>query len=225
MISIEPTKKPIYCKSCFKEIHLKPYRALLEREPLLCDECLNQLETELSVRKIDGVECLFLSNYGGIMKTWLMHYKEYRDYELAPVFLATYLPFVKLFSLGYTFVPLPSSPKRVKARGFDHLPEMLEASHLPYALLFSRSSETEQKNLGGAERFRKKGIALTKEARNYSGKKLLLFDDVLTTGATFRECLEVLAPIEPKKVRGLFLMDNGESAENTIHGTLFSNTN
>jgi predicted amidophosphoribosyltransferase len=54
-----------------------------------------------------------------------MNFKEYGDVVLAPCFLATFLPLIRLRFPGRLFIPLPSSPDRVKKRGFAHLDLML----------------------------------------------------------------------------------------------------
>ena len=208
MKSIVTTKEVIYCKSCFKEISLKSLRYLIEKKPLLCDDCISNISTKLEERNINGTKILFLSSYSGLMKQWLMNFKELGDVELAPCFLYLFLPIIKLKYPGYVFVPLPSSEKRIQKRGFDHLSLILQAFHLPFSNLLLKEDNEEQKNLNGPERFKKKGIALINRQTDFSGKKIILFDDVYTTGSTFRESLAEVQKLHPLKVKGLILMDN-----------------
>lgn len=201
------TEEPIYCKSCFEQIKLNPARRFLEKKPLLCDKCIFQIEKKLEYRDTFGIKTLFLSNYNGLMKEWLMHFKEYGDIELAPCFLSLFLPFIKLRFLNHIFVPLPSSPSRIKARGFSHLEEMLKASQLPFLTALTKR-DGEQKNKGAVQRREKQGIALCVDPKVLEGKRVVLFDDVFTTGSTFRESLSVLKTVKAKCLKGLILMDN-----------------
>lgn len=152
---------------------------------------------------------MFLSEYDGIMKTWLMNYKEYGDVELAPCFLAAFRPFLSLFSKNSIFVPCPSGQERIQKRGFDHLSLLLERSSLPYRSVLKKNKESEQKNVRGLDRFRKEEIVLIEEEKTtLKGKNIVLIDDVFTTGNTFLQSVAALQESSPKSIRGVILMDN-----------------
>ncbi len=187
---------------------LSPCRHLLEKEPLLCDECLSQIKTKFIFRNVFSTRVFFLSDYDGIYKTWLMNYKEYGDIELAPCFLSVFRPLLKCIFPNSIYVPLPSSLERIKKRGFSHLDEILSSSHLPYLNPFISYNVEEQKNNKGTRRIKKKKIELTNEAISLKNKKLVLFDDVMTSGSTYQQCLDLIKEVEPKKIEGLILMDN-----------------
>ncbi len=210
------TENQAFCKSCFKDLHLSPFREFIENEPLLCDECISQIKVKMEIRKIANIKVLFLSDYDGILKTWLMNYKEYGDIELAPCFLYCFLPVLHLLFRNYIFVPCPSSQKRIEKRGFDHLSEMLKASHLPYRSLLFQKTTVEQKNVKGQDRLKGKGISLKDENVNLSDSKIVLFDDVLTSGATFLQSLEQLRKCKPKAMKGLIIMDNQKTEERKL---------
>lgn len=209
-------RKPAYCKSCFAEIRLAPCREMIENNPLLCDKCISKINTKLEVRKIFDIEILFLSDYDGLMKTWLMNYKEFGDIELAPCFLYLFKPFLRVFFPGYTYVPCPSSDKRIQKRGFDHLSEMLKSSSLPYEQILCQKSVIEQKNEKGTERFKDKGIVLKEGIYDLSEKKIVLFDDVFTTGSTFYQSLMQIRKHRPKRIKGVIIMDNQKTEERKI---------
>ncbi len=219
---IGPTSKQSFCKSCFKEFRAPPYRRIWEKEPLICHDCLSQLKNELSFRKVEGINVYFLCFYDGIMKQWLMNYKEAGDSELAPVFFSLYLPLIHLFFPFSLFVPCPSSQERISKRGFDHLPMILEASHLPYRAVLKKGDKEEQKEKKGSERFAKKGIGVKEEGKELIGKRIVLFDDVLTTGSTFLQSASALQGIGVRSISGLILMDNQKLEERRIKGSLFN---
>lgn len=202
------TKKPIYCKACMEEIKTSPFRYLFERNPILCDKCISEIKKEMVVRKINGIKTLFLSKYDGIFKRWLMNYKEYSDIELAPCFLYIFLPYIRIYFLNDIFLPLPSSPSRIEKRGFSHLVEILKSSGLNYLDVFYTTEIVQQKEKKGSQRNKDKKISLLASAKELENKKVVLFDDVLTSGATFNQSLQALKDIHVKSIKGLILMDN-----------------
>jgi len=202
------TKVLRYCKSCIKEIKLNPARYLLERKPLICDECISSIDTKLEFRKAFDVETLFLSSYSGIIKQWLMNFKELKDVELGPCFLNIFLPIIQTAFPHYLFIPLPSCKSRVMERGFDHLSLILESSHLRFLSALEKEEDSEQKKNSGPERFKAKRISLKNPNLDLSKEKVVLFDDVYTTGSTFKESLEAIKKAKPKKIKGLIIMDN-----------------
>lgn len=196
-----------FCISCFKPIGKDDTRQLLEKDVFLCNDCISQIRTELAWAFVDKCPILFLGEYDGLMKTWLMNYKEFGDVELARCFLFVYLPLLRLLFPHYVFVPCPSSEKRYRERGFAHLEEMLKASSLPYCLALKKGSGCQQKQLSLSNRYDdKKDIQLTSEASQIKSKKVVLFDDVMTTGNTFRASLRELRKANPKCIRGVILM-------------------
>lgn len=189
-------------------MRISPCRHLFEKEPLLCDDCLSQIKMKLIFRNVFSTRVFFLSEYDGIYKTWLMNYKEYGDIELAPCFLSLFRPILRCVFPNSIYVPLPSSIERIKKRGFSHLDEILSSSHLPYLNPFISYDIEEQKNNKGTRRIKKKKIVLTEEAISLKNKKIVLFDDVMTSGSTYQQCLDLIKEVEPKKISGLILMDN-----------------
>ena len=72
---LDITRKPICCRACFKDFNPSFARLLLEKEPLLCDECISNIKKELVIKDTFGIKTIFLSTYDGIMKNWLMNSK------------------------------------------------------------------------------------------------------------------------------------------------------
>lgn len=196
-----------YCLSCMKEFSVAPIRLLLEGDVHICDECLSQIEYELSYEKIYGIKVLFLYKFNFFLERLLIQYKEQMDYELRSFFLYPLKLLVRQFALGKKIVPCPSSAKSIERRGFDHLAEMLSSIGLPSVSVLSKEGKS-QKNRTLAKRLEKQEISLTSESSLVQGKNVILFDDVFTTGETFRQSLEVLRGSHPRRIWGLILLDN-----------------
>ena len=115
-------------------------------------------------------------------------------------------------------VPVPSRPKKVRARGYNQ--SALLATNCPNApaspvsetaLVKTRdtraqhdlSAEERQVNLSGSFRASESEV---------SGKRILLIDDVLTTGATARECIGALRAAGAQSVDLLVLAVTSHNA-------------
>jgi ComF family protein len=107
-------------------------------------------------------------------------------------------------------VPVPLHPKRKKRRGFNQAQaiaeelEKIKGIQVAKGILVkvknvpaqtSLEAEDREKNVIGAFRVSKKVHA--------KGKRLLLIDDVYTTGATIRECSRVLKKAGAKEVKAI----------------------
>ncbi len=104
-------------------------------------------------------------------------------------------------------IPVPLHKKRLRERGFNQsLLLVKELSHrlgIPYQerILRKIRTTTPQVNLSGRERERAvKGVFNILRGEELKGKRVLLVDDVYTTGATVNECSKVLMREGAKRV-------------------------
>ena len=201
-------EKPILCKACFQKFYPSFYRKVMEREILLCDECLKGVEMLLEEEKFFDSKVLFLSTYQGKIKKWLKYYKEYYDVALAPCFLSPFYLFLKMYSSHYTFVPCPSTKKKNEERGFKALSLILESQGFPVLDCLIKGEEEEQKSKKYLSRFSSQKITLDETVDLSATKGIILFDDVMTTGETFRQSYECLKKCYSKKIKGVILAKN-----------------
>ncbi len=103
---------------------------------------------------------------------------------------------------------VPVSPGRYRERGYNQSELLARAvarrSGIPYLPLLARQSSDHQLGLGRAERLRRVG-GVFYGLHGLSGERVLVVDDVVTTGATLNECARVLKTAGASTVWGLAL--------------------
>jgi competence protein ComFC len=106
-------------------------------------------------------------------------------------------------------VPAPQSTVRWLERGFNQSTllarEIGKGLHVPVKEILKRKSgDFSQAGLRHGQRLKiKKSIYTKTKERELADKRILLIDDVLTTGATLRQCAEVLIEYGPKEICAL----------------------
>lgn len=112
--------------------------------------------------------------------------------------------------VGDVIIPVPMTKRSLLRRGFNQslliAKEVSAKTGIPVDMdSLQKTKETlPQVGLDGRERLRNlKGAFSVK--RNIGGKRVLLVDDVMTTGATLRECAKALLEAGAIEVSGLVL--------------------
>lgn len=149
---------------------------------------------------------------------WQMKYNYVKEIaQVLSLILSDYFFLSNLsdyFSQGLV-VPVPLHKRRERARGFNQsnliAAEFARRSNLEYlpALERTRNSKT-QIELPKKERFEnvKNIFAAHFPAAALGAKKIILVDDVATTGATLNECAKILKTMKAAEVWGLVVARN-----------------
>ena len=197
----------VACRDCWNE-HFKAYKGVkclicghpVEKLPgsgNLCKRCLE------SGRRFyfEGVD--FFGIYEGLI--------EYAIYELK---FEKNLPVAKFIGreIGrhlrssamknrvdvITFVPV--SEERKRERGYDQCEEILKATGIKFESLLEKTFETERQATLEFSKRRENVKGCFRVNRNVKGKRVLLFDDVFTTGATANEAAKTLKEAGAERV-------------------------
>ncbi len=141
----------------------------------------------------------------------MIHLFKYRNFPYLSSFFAPYLeealsfhPFLKDVDL---IIPVPLHWKEKWRRGYNQ--SLLLARQISRItgievredLLFKKRNTPSQVSLSAEERRRNvKGVFSVRRGRELKGRRVLLVDDVFTTGATVNECAKVLKERGVEKV-------------------------
>ena len=149
--------------------------------------------------------------YGGSLAYYIQQFKyanyEYLDKPLAKFIFNEYL--LSSFEVDLV-LPVPMYYRRTYIRGYNHSEllarEFCKMAHLPLDTKnFVRIIDTEQQSrMNKQEREENlKGAFRVLDTNVVKGKKILLIDDIITTGSTIDECAKVLYECGAKEVNAL----------------------
>ena len=168
----------LYCDSIIDKMNI--YSLFLKQDEL-CLKCRDKLKVKRRNIRINDIKIETFYEYNSFFKTLLLQYKECYDEALKDVFLYPISEYLYLKYRGYEIVPVPSSEKKRKLRGFDHLDLIFESSGLKINKGLKMRQELIQEGKMASER------RLMKNNYYYEGSHIdraLIVDDVITTGSS-----------------------------------------
>ena len=200
---------------------------LMKKENLtMCDNCKNKFEqvseascktcckksSETSCedcqeweRKGKSVNHKALYYYNEEMKEYFQKYKFQGDQLLAGLFAEEVKLALKKYK-GYTIVPIPLSDERNEKRGFNQVTAILEAARIPYQDVLKKKNTKAQSQKNKKERLKTEQAFERKEFKNKSWpEKIMIMDDIYTTGATIERAKEMLNVNGVKEIRSFSL--------------------
>ena len=220
---------PPVCGICGKfnqEFLCKKCRKMLEAEAKFkIDKVDNQeyfFENHLYIFKYEGIIRKLILNYKFNEKSFL--YKTFVN------FLLKNEKFFKILKSYDTIIPVPVSSKRMNERGYNQseliandIVKQIDETTLEHILnctlntqknniqkikfecitdcLIKNKNIIEQSKLNKEQRQKNiQGVYILKNKEKLINKKILLIDDIYTTGSTANECCKILQEAKPKKI-------------------------
>lgn len=191
------------CLVCLKEIKEKGIRFLLEKKVYVCQECLNKMAPKIKKITINDIHGYGFYEYNSEIQSLIYKYKGAYDVSLSNVFLNHFTNFIKLLYFDFVFVPVPSYAKADEKRGFNHVIEIAKSLNVKIIDCLIKTSDVKQANLNNKKRKEIKNYIALKddEKEKLKNKKVVIFDDILTTGSTMKACLELIKQCEVKEIK------------------------
>jgi len=204
---------PIHCYICEKNL-----------DPIagsgLCDMCRSKIrynpKAHSQADKCSNLERSYSSClYEGPLKELIHQFKYNRKAAIGRIlsgFMIEYINENSEILNGIdliTFVPLENS--RLRERGFNQSRMLASNISKKFGIAFEDTLKKTEKTLHQSELSREErlvnlnGAFKTKDNTLLGGCRILLIDDVMTTGATLDECAKTLLAAGAKSVRGFTL--------------------
>ena len=169
-----------------------------QKEHHLCQKCLDKLEFVHGRNRIlDTVDCAFPYYYGGSLQNLLIRFKFRKESYLYPIFSNLLYDYSKDYKYRWDeIISVPYTRKKAQKRGFEPVSlmarDLAKKLELPLNPALEKIRETtDQHLLSDKERMTNLKDAF-KIKKPMEGKRILLIDDIMTTGATLRACSQVL---------------------------------
>ena len=168
---------------------------------LFCNNCSKTLSPILYQESILTYKHYFFSDYNNLVKDFF-HYVKFSNQVHLLSFVSGLLSNIETDQFKYFdyWVPIPYHQSRLRKRGFNVL-ELLflaffEKCGVPQLNLFDRKINTEplfDKTIDQRKKILQEAFSFKIEPSIITNKKILLVDDIVTTGSTIRECLTLLS--------------------------------
>lgn len=175
-----------------------------------------EAEAKFEIDKVDNQEYffenhLYIFKYEGIIRKLILNYKFNEKSYLYKTFVNFLLKNEKFFKIlkSYdTIIPVPVSSKRMNERGYnqselianDIVKQITECECITDCLIKNKNI-IEQSKLNREQRQKNiQGVYILKNKEKLINKKILIIDDIYTTGSTANECCKVLQKAKTKKI-------------------------
>ena len=186
------------CKVCFKDIDFGT-------DLYICDKCFNELDCIYEESKIKNISVLCIYRYDKTFANLLYRFKGCFDYELRDVFLSRQKSYLKIKYFNYILIPIPSWKEDDDTRGFNHVEEIFKSLKLPIVKCLRKKEKFKQSSLMKIERQNIKRKLEIVNGDIINNKKILIIDDVMTTGSTIKAAIDLLSKHNPKDIKILIL--------------------
>ena len=179
--------------------------------------------------KVMNYDALSIYEYNDELKKLIFIFKGKYDYELRKVFLSRFVPYLRFKYKGFEIVPISSSKKDDEKRGFNHVMEIAKSLDIPIQDVLVKTNNIKQSSLSYKDRLKNKNNLAITSTKSLYGKKVLLIDDVYTSGATIRKAVSLVEKASPKTIKILVVSKttdpNKDKNKKNIKQIVLANTN
>ena len=139
------------------------------------------------------------------MKNLIYLFKGCSDYEMKDVFLNLFIKELSIRYKGYKIVPIPSYKEDDELRGFNHVNEVYKMMKLQMLPILEKTEHFKQALKGAKRRKEIHKFLCLNTNKSLEKKKILIVDDIYTTGSTMKAAINLVEKLNPKEIRVLVL--------------------
>lgn len=165
----------------------------------LCKSNIKRIQTQ--------EEILSYGFYGGILKELILAFKYDKNFTAGDILVDLLLSLIEEEKVDGDYICyVPMTKRSMKKRGFNQCEVIAEKIgdklNIPVSKCLIKNKNTkEQKTLSKEERMKNiEGVFDIKNKSKIYNKKVILIDDVVTTGATLLECKKLLEKNAVEKI-------------------------
>ena len=192
------------------------FARLFDEDICICPKCQNEFEPKFTNFTANGYKATAIFEYTPHVKELIYKYKGCFDYELKDVFLNLYYKEIRMRYSTYKIIPIPSYAEDDKVRGFNHVVEMFKKLGLETLPIIEKTAHFKQAENKAKKRSEINKYLVIKKPIDLSNTKVLIVDDIYTTGSTMRAAINLVEKLNPKQIRVLvFAKTRALGNENT----------
>ena len=182
----------------------------VNKSSIICEQCFNKFAPKFIHFRIGDIDALSIYEYDQNIRELIYKFKGCYDIELKDVFLDRFIFYLKIKYHGYNVVPLPSYHLDDLKRGFNHIEEIFRRLNLPILKVLRKIKNEKQAKKNKKERMQaQKNFDIT-DLEVIKNKKILIVDDVYTTGSSMRAAINLVRRGNPRKITVLVIAKNIE---------------
>lgn len=193
------------CLICFQPLLKQVSLVHLIKHVPICPNCMKKFEIIDWHIDFHHYPLWILYHYNSFFQTLLFQYKGLYDQALRKTFLCLFLTQLEKKYKDYIVVVAPSSEEDNLKRGFSPIETIAKTFSSNVFTGLYKKEKYKQSDLSYAERknvFSKIGIHNGEKLKD---KKVLILDDVMTSGSTLYTCLKLVLEYQPQNVELLVL--------------------
>lgn len=178
---------------------------LSKTKQIRCISCLDNNPPAFIKFKIHNVKAIAIYKYNDSMKELIYQLKGCFDIELAEVLLYPFHKELKMLFYNYYMVFIPSNKEDDETRGFNHVKEIFKYIGLPFLEILEKKNKVKQSDRNFVQRKLIKYDLKVINIELVKNKKILIVDDVCTTGSTLKAAINLIKCGKPKDIKILVL--------------------
>lgn len=193
------------CLICHRQIEETRSLSRLFAAKAICDDCRHSFEKLDLDTTICGYPLKILYYYNDFFKGLLFHYKGLYDYALRDAFLDDVKDILRDRYRDYLIALVPADPSGNAKRQFAGNEGIARtfSTHIFNGLYKKRPYKQTEQSFTGRSKI--KDIIGLRGGGFLRHQKVLLFDDVITSGETMKSCIKLVGACEPECIEVLVL--------------------